>query len=152
MTLSQGKLSVSELRKLLEYDPKTGSLRWKVDVGPRARAGNEAGHLIASGHQYVKINGIRYASHRIILGLYAGEWPQGKVEHINGVYDDNRIANLHVAAQIEKSHNRQRSKTNSSGVTEVLWQGFLCPFAPKDNRQVGRYAISCKTSGVTNNF
>ena len=141
MTLSQGKLSVSALRKLLEYNPKTGSLRWKVDIGPRARAGNEAGHLIASGHQYVKINGIRYASHRIIWGLYAGEWPQGKVEHINGIYDDNRIANLHVAAQTGKSHKRQRGKTNSSGVTEVLWRDFLCPFVPQDNMQAGRHAV-----------
>ena len=139
--ISQGKLSVSALRKLLEYNPKTGSLRWKVDIGPRAHAGNEAGHLIASGHQYVKINGIRYASHRIIWGLYAGEWPQGKVEHINGVYDDNRIANLHVAAQTEKSHNWQHGNTKSSGVTEVMWQGFLCPFAPKDNVQTGSDAI-----------
>ena len=127
MTLPKEKLPVYRLQQLLECDPETGILWWKADIGPRARAGNEAGYLLSSGHKYVKINGIRYASHRIIWGLCTGEWPQGKIEHINGVYDDNRIKNLRVVAQAQNSHNRQRSNTNSCGVTEDLWRDFLRP-------------------------
>lgn len=42
-----------ELAKLLEYDPDTGAFRWKVNRRGTAKAGQEAGHINASGYRII---------------------------------------------------------------------------------------------------
>ena len=37
-----------------------------------------------------------YRAHRVIWALVHGEWPEGQIDHINGVRDDNRLENLRV--------------------------------------------------------
>lgn len=50
-----------ELAKLLEYDPDTGAFRWKVNRRGTAKAGQEAGHINASGYRIIRTHKGRHA-------------------------------------------------------------------------------------------
>ena len=59
-------------------------------------------------------------SHRIIMAMHLGYWPE-VVDHINGDGSDNRIANLRPATHAENQRNQKRHKSNTSGITGVSW-------------------------------
>ncbi len=58
-----------ELAKLLEYDPDTGAFRWKVNRRGTAKAGQEAGHINASGYRIIRTHKGRHGAHRLAFLL-----------------------------------------------------------------------------------
>lgn len=124
--------AASTLRAMFSYDPTSGSLAWRTR--PEADfvsegawkiwnvrfAGKPAGGLNNYGYIRVAIGGRRFLAHRIIWLIQTGELPDD-VNHINGIHDDNRWANLRSVSYGDRSKNACKRSDNSSGITGVSW-------------------------------
>jgi hypothetical protein len=122
------------IRGRIDYDPITGSLRWK-HCGPdgfkdhrgwRIWLGKFAGHEIKKRNRgYVvvcfSVDGVtRYMQgHRVVWALMTGEWPAHEIDHVNGTRSDNRWENLRVATHKENQWNKGLSVRNKSGAKGV---------------------------------
>jgi hypothetical protein len=71
--------------------------------------------LIYGGKPY------RLYVHRIVWAMAHGSWPENEIDHINGIRDDNRLANLREATRHENQHNLPKPITNTSGYPGVDW-------------------------------
>ncbi len=128
---------IEVLRQLLDYDPETGALTWKVrgdeyfvdgkyDAGRRSRrwnsrhAGKQAFSDDGQGYLRGTVVGSNLAGHRVAWALVNGYWPD-EVDHINHDRADNRLANLREVSKGDNLKNRTMFSNNSSGVTGVSW-------------------------------
>ena len=108
---------------LLSYEPETGVFRYLSKTGARA-AGDVAGSRHSEGYVRLKIDGVGYGAHRIAWLMVTGRLPLGQIDHINGVRDDNRMANLRdVPALINCQNRRFASARNKTGVLGVVPAG-----------------------------
>jgi hypothetical protein len=110
--------SRARLLELLNYDPKTGVFRWRIDR-QRARAGDLAGGDNGCGYIRINIDGGLYTAHRLAWLIVTGEEPDLCLDHINGDTADNRIANLRRASFSENMANRKVNKDSSLGIKGV---------------------------------
>lgn len=132
-------ISYAQVSALLKYDPDTGLLFWlprPVEMFSDAFLGSEwsskrwntryAGKeaftaLDGRGYRYGQIYKKPYRAHRVAWLLTHGVWPEGEIDHINGVRTDNRLANLRdVSITINRRNCKLRSD-NKSGVSGVNW-------------------------------
>jgi len=117
-------LLVDSMSKVLSYDPETGILTWKIDMGQggRIKAGSEAG-CICKNTGYLKITLFKRNNlgHRLAWLLHYRELPDKKIDHINRIRSDNRISNLRLVTNSENGKNRKIHINNSSGHTGVNW-------------------------------
>ena len=114
-------LTPSELRNLFDYNPETGVLLWRVDRGQRVKAGDIAGSINHDGYRKILVRPRVYLAHRVAWALVSDQWPDGEIDHINGLRDDNRIANLRVVSRSVNCRNMALRRTNTSGVSGVSW-------------------------------
>lgn len=117
-------LTAEEARSLLNYDPETGILRWRVSPNKRIQAGSICGGISIYGYSRLRIKGRYYQSHRIAWLYVYGKFPNGSLDHQNGICTDNRICNLRLATTSENSMNAKRRSDNTSGVKSVSWNKF----------------------------
>lgn len=109
-----------ELAKLLEYDPDTGAFRWKINRRGTAKAGQEAGHINASGYRIIRTHKGRHGAHRLAFLLMTGAMPAGDVDHINGSRADNRWCNLRAVSRAVNMQNlRKAHKDSQTGILGV---------------------------------
>ena len=115
------RLTQERARELLDYDPLTGVFLWKP--GRRGcKAGDVAGSIDSRGHRRIGIDSNHHmAAHRLAWLYVNGEMPRGELDHINGIYDDNRICNLRECDRSGNMQNAGMFKTNTSGYTGVTW-------------------------------
>jgi hypothetical protein len=117
-------ISVEYAREILDFDAGVFRWKWRDD---RAKwwntrfVGTVAGYLKNTGYITIRINGWNYQAHRLAWLYVHGVWPTDQLDHINGVRDDNRIANLREATSQENNRNAGLRKDNSSGITGVGW-------------------------------
>lgn len=128
------------LRRLLEYIPETGELRWKerpawmfqnhTNGDRKMMAGVWNGRYAnQKAFRTVRSNGYLWGcilnrgvmAHRVIFALACGAWPKGQIDHLNHDRQDNRLINLRVVAHSENGKNQKLRSTNSSGVNGVSW-------------------------------
>lgn len=126
--------SSAELKALIDYDPETGHLTWKVrpvSMFPAPRnagmwntrfAGTRAFSVNHhAGYLYGELNGRAYLAHRIVWALVHDQTPD-EIDHLNGQRDDNRIKNLRAVSRRVNCRNTARSMSaNSSGIVGVCW-------------------------------
>lgn len=112
-------ITADELRRLLNYDPKTGVFTNRTFRGLRALEGAEAGNITSNGYIDVTIRKRKYKAHRLAWLYVYGEWPENNIDHINRIKTDNRISNLRDVTQAENGRNKSTHKNNTSGVTGV---------------------------------
>lgn len=135
----QEKLNFDIANKYFSYDPETGILIWKI-TNNRKKAGDEAGLVhISDGSKVVTLFSKQYKYHRIAWLLHHGKWPDGVIDHINGIKTDNRISNLRdVSNLINAQNQRKAAKNNKTGYLGVS----------KRKRSV-RWRASIKVNGLT---
>lgn len=113
-------ISQSELKKLLHYNPETGSFMWIVN-GLNRRAGREAGNVCPS-HGYVRIgiNRKLYKAHHLAYLYMTGEFVES-VDHRNGIRHDNRWCNIRKCTIQQNNMNMPIRSDNKSGAPGVNW-------------------------------
>ncbi len=122
-------LTAEKVRELLDYDPETGAIHWRVSVNNRVKVGVLAGWKRPDGYLQIRIDGKLYKAHRLALLIINGTWPTDQVDHINGVRDDNRITNLREASRSLNQQNQMRPRSdNTSGYLGVSWNSACKSF------------------------
>ena len=112
-------LTAERLHELLSYDLETGIFKWKRQrsVPP----GKKAGCPSDNGYIQIKVDSRRRQAHRLAWLYVHGRWPADQIDHINGVRDDNRIANLREANHAENQQNQKLRADNVSKQPGVYW-------------------------------
>lgn len=127
-------LSVKELQDSLDYDPESGEFtrRATTSINPKVREGAVAGTSDTAGYINIRIGKARYLAHRLAWLYTYGEFPEGDLDHINGIKSDNRISNLREATRSQNMANTGTPKHNSSGTKGVCfdkankkWMAYL---------------------------
>lgn len=117
--MAKADLTAERLREVLHYDPDTGVFTWLVSSG-KSSVGKVAGNI--QKYRSITIGGSPYKAHRLAWLYTHGHWPQHQIDHINGLKDDNRIANLRDISTCGNLQNRYSiSRKNSElpmGVTK----------------------------------
>lgn len=117
-------LSPVLLRELFNYDPETGTLKWKVAISKIYRSGDLAGSIKKSRYLDVVLFGSRYRAHRLIWAIVYGEHPKDEIDHINGDRFDNRISNLRDVKRLVNAQNIRIAPINntSSGLLGASYE------------------------------
>lgn len=145
-------VSPEQMRRLLRYEPDTGSLFWlprppemfKVEERSRKRihaawnakhAGKPALNCVSSyGYLHGRVFRFSVAAHQAAWVLTQGHWPAYQIDHINGLGTDNRLCNLREVSHTENARNQKLSRTNTSGHTGVFW-------ATRDKTWIARIVV-----------
>lgn len=135
--MAAADLTAARLRELLTYDPSTGAFTWRARTEatfPNAKlrhlwnrkfAGKPARNSI-HGYVGIRIEGRLYLAHRVAWVLVHGEWPNSRIDHINGDKSDNRMVNLREVSAAMNAENRRSARAGArSGLLGVQWNDRL---------------------------
>ena len=149
--------SLKRLRELLDYNPETGILTWRVSRGGQ-RAGEVCG-TDTNGYVQVFIDNVAYRAHRVIFKMVMGRDPIGIIDHKNGNRSDNRLvkddpekSNLREVMPWQNSLNRIAPTGSNTGHRGVSWvkssQRYLASIGIGD-RNVKLGLFSCLDCAVS---
>lgn len=130
-------LTVALLRELFDYDAETGLFKRKVSTTNRVKVGDVAGAKNQKGYINIMVCARLHPAHRLAWLYVHGVWPQGQIDHINGIRDDNRIGNLREATNAQNMQNQRRAHRNSQ-------TGALGGHPHKEN---GNYVAQIRVDG-----
>lgn len=137
--MADEELTASIARELLDYNPATGLLFWKVrkpnlfdrfNTKPEAycktwnkRYANKPAFTAKGTHGYFAGAILKHqlTAHRVIWLLHFGYWPKGEIDHIDGDRGNNRISNLRTVDRLGNCQNLAKRRNNTSGTTGVTW-------------------------------
>ena len=141
------------LLRQLVYDPDTGIFTRVAPSSTRVRAGDVAGHTVnGSGYVAVGFAGKRYLAHRLAWFYVYGRFPDGSLDHINGVRHDNRIANLREATTRENSWNMANHRTGDTPCVRPRRNGFdVVVSIGGKRRYIGHYQSRDEAKSVVKN-
>lgn len=89
----------------ISYDPASGELTWLVNKrGGGAKVGRIVTRMNNYGYIVLTVSGRHLVGSRVAWFIHHGKWPDGEVDHCNGVRTDNRIVNLR---DVTVTQNRQ---------------------------------------------
>jgi hypothetical protein len=111
--MSKTELTAERLRELLNYDPETGVFTRLVRAANK-KAGDRAGCARGDGYLLIRVSGSLYLAHRLAWFYVHGAWPANKIDHIDGVRDNNRIDNLRDATDAVNSQNIRSARAGSA--------------------------------------
>lgn len=93
-------------------------MTWKIDKA-NVKAGSDVGCRRPDGYVVIGIDKKIYLRHRLAWLYVNGRWPEGDIDHINGVKGDDRIENIREAKHSQNMANTKRPATNKSGIKGV---------------------------------
>jgi hypothetical protein len=114
----------ARLQELVTYDEATGIFTAKKSVGNVA-AGSVRGNKDAVGYLRFSVDGVQRLSHVLAWVYVYGKQPDGCIDHINGIKDDNRIANLRDVTASQNSHNVPITATTGVSQKRKLFRAKL---------------------------
>lgn len=110
-----------KIEDLLEYDPETGKLSWRVKRG-RCAAGSEAGTIGSYGYREIAVDGKKLKAHRIAWYLTYGQWPDDEIDHIDRNRANNALKNLRLASLQQNRWNTGQRKDSRSPFKGVVYE------------------------------
>lgn len=114
----QTRLTASELRDVLHYDPDVGVWRWLKS--PRAGwIGKRAG-TVTDGSRRINVLGVSYLSSRLAYLYMTGEWPPFEIDHEDRNPSNDKWSNLRPASDTQNQANRPCRKDSKLGVKGVI--------------------------------
>lgn len=129
-------LTAARLREVLIYNPKTGKFRWRQKGPGRSR---QVGGLHGRGYWRLSIDHGQYLGHVVAWLWMTGEWPPGKIDHINTIRTDNRWVNLRLATPSQQMGNRGLMRTNTTGFVGIYKGKNKRWLAQVQNRHLGMF-------------
>ena len=91
-------LTHQEVLDALEYNPATGSFKWKISPSKKIKVGSIAGgNSYSNGYRYIRIHGYEVTEARLAWFYMTGKWPERRFRIKNGVVSDNRFEKLVMA-------------------------------------------------------
>lgn len=106
--MSKRHLTAEQLRELFDYDSSTGLFCRRRATTNKVKSTIgiwQPGSLTKLGYNSLRVNGKAWQAHRLAWLYMHGALPDGQIDHINGVRNDNRIANLRLATVSENQLN-----------------------------------------------
>ena len=125
----QTLLSYDEAKKMVAYDPESGSLTWLLIEGEKSKiwqirriraVGRIADKTTPEGYRRIRLKNQNWLSHRIVWLLFYGEWPNDEVDHIDGDGLNNKISNLRIATSQQNKWNSRVHKSNKLGMRNIF--------------------------------
>lgn len=110
----------SRYLELFNYCQETGTLRWRMSVGSRAREGDIAGTKTAKGYVCVRVDGRLLLVHQVAWVIVYGSMPSGVISHLNGDNTDNRLANLATTTRKVVARTLKAPPLNAENVRQVF--------------------------------
>jgi hypothetical protein len=102
-----------------------GRLICNVDRKPNGRKAGEFAEFMRVGYYAVSISygGTQknWLAHRIIWYMINDIWPDGSIDHINGIKTDNRPENLRIVSHRENMRNQKLRSDNKTGLTGLTF-------------------------------
>lgn len=124
-------MTEEELNSIKENFTQEGGILYKC--------GKRVGNTFGRGYRRFYFKGRSYLEHRVIYYLAYGIWPGAKkVDHINGIRDDNRPENLRLVSQGENL----RSFAMWSGRTTSKYRGVSLYKKPDSTFRAWRAKIT----------
>jgi len=116
------QLTQKRLKEVLDYDPLTGNLTWKVSTAHRIKVGDIAG-CTTSNHAYIaiRIDNVLHLAHRLIYLFMTGVMPD-QVDHADHNRQNNIWTNLEVSSDKQNRKNMSLRSDNKSGHVGVWWE------------------------------
>lgn len=105
--------AIARLHELLEYNPETGIVKWRVSRIGQVKAGDVVSTLSVYGYLIVGVDQVRMPVHRVAWAMHTGAWPLLEIDHINGIRSDNRIVNLRELEHGLNAQNLHRAQRNN---------------------------------------
>lgn len=112
-------ITQKRLKKLFYYED--GVLKRRVRTTNSVNVGDVAGALNGEGYNMIKIDGKTYKRSRLIWLYHNGYIPEGMIDHINKIRDDDRIENLREIGPRCNCRNNTLRKDNRTGVKGVIF-------------------------------
>lgn len=125
------------IKEILDYNPKTGNLTWKVKASQK-KQGDVAGYISKEGYVQIGICSKIYLAHRIAWKIYYSEEPPQFIDHIDGNKSNNIISNLRLASNAENMQNGKIRANNTTGYKGVCFNKKLKKYQAnicKDRKQ-----------------
>ena len=125
---------------IFEYHPDDGTFYWKVSPKRSTKIGSLAGGLGSKGYISLMYERKPICAHRMAWLLTYGRWPDGEIDHINGIRDDNRLCNLRdVPRRVNCTNKKCHREGHSVGVS----------FRPaKGNRRTAKWEAHIGIDGI----
>lgn len=122
------------IRDYLSYDSETGFFVW-IKIPYRSKVNLFKPIIIhrRNGYLSVQFAGYRYPTHVLAWWFYYNEFPNGEIDHINGIRGDNRISNLRIVNRSENCRNCVRHREGKH--VGIYW-------SKKYSRYESRYLIN----------
>ena len=131
------EFNIAQAKCIIEYDPKTGLLRWK-DKGNKKFTDWFPGYQKGNGYKEIDVCGTRILVHRLAWAFVYNEHPVDLIDHINGDRSDNRITNLRSVTDLENNQNIAKpTKVSKTGVRGVH-------FSSRINRWIAQITVNRK--------
>lgn len=102
-------LTQERLKEVLHYNPDTGAFTWikRTSNYSRIQIGDTLKCLNSDGYITTFIDRSPYKAHRLAFLYMAGRWPS-RIDHVNGVRNDNKWLNLRECTVGQNNQNQRR--------------------------------------------
>lgn len=114
-------ITLDRLNQVLNCNPETGLFTWKISPQQRVAVGSAAGSQRNSGYFAIGIDNKLYLAHRLVWLYVHGVMPKDQIDHINGIRNDNRIANLREANTAQNGQNSKLRSDSTTGRVGISW-------------------------------
>jgi hypothetical protein len=157
-------LTQERLKELLHYDPETGVFTRLVATSNSVKVGDIAGTFDSNGYRQIRIDGKKYAAHRLAVLYMTGKFPANETDHINGDRANNKWSNLRECTKAENQQNRASKKGSLSKYPGIHWHKRAQKWQAqikinRKNKHIGlfetedeAYAAYCKAKAEIHTF